>query len=33
MPVGEFPEGLIGLKADGGKDTCGDPVGEGVIIE
>ena len=27
----ELPGGLIGLKADGGKDTCGDTGCDGVI--
>ena len=30
---GELPGGPTGLKADGGKDTCGDKCGDWVINE
>ena len=30
---GELPGGLTVLKADGGKDTCGNTGGDGVINE
>ena len=31
--IGDLPPGLIGMKADGGKETCGKPNGDGVINE
>ena len=31
--IGELPPGLIGMKAYGGKETCGEPDGDGVINE
>ena len=31
--IGELSPGLIGMKADGGKEACGEPDGDGIINE